>query len=227
MSNFDEVFRDADAVARYADGPPRFMPGYQDMQIMTAILMAETADETANILVLGAGGGLELKQFAEMHPRWRLTGVDPSKPMLDLARLHMGDLSDAPNLIEGVIDDAPAGPFDAACCLLTLHFLEAKERKRTLEEIRRRLKPGGAFVAAHCSFPQDTSQREKWLQRYAEFALAKGADSALVADAKTKVSSEIMLLDPQSDERLLKEAGFSRVAQFYAGFTWLGWVGYA
>lgn len=31
----------------------------------------------------------------------------------------------------------------------------------------------------------------------------------------------------EQDEAVLREAGFTGVSQFYAAFTWRGWVGYA
>src|SRR3546814_7306508 len=65
-------------------------------------------------------------------------------------------------------DLAPAGPFDGATCLLTLHFLDTEERIRTAAEIRKRLKPGAPFVAAHGSFPQGAGTRDRWLDRSEE-----------------------------------------------------------
>ncbi|MCZ9687220.1 class I SAM-dependent methyltransferase [Pseudomonas aeruginosa] len=53
---------------------------------MAGVLLAERAPADADILVLGAGGGPELKAFTEMQPGWRIYGVDPSAEMLDLAR---------------------------------------------------------------------------------------------------------------------------------------------
>ena len=41
------------------------------------------------------------------------------------------------------------------------------EWRRTVQEVRRRLKPGAPFVAAHFSFLQGEDQRELWLSRYA------------------------------------------------------------
>ena len=35
------------------------------------------------------------------------------------------------------------------------------------------------------------------------------------------------MLDPEQDETILRNAGFSDVALFYAAFTWRGWVAYA
>ncbi len=116
-------FSDPDAVARYAEGPPRMVPGFADMQRMARVLLADSAPDDARVLVLGAGGGLELKTFADSQPGWRFDGVDPSAPMLALARQAVGSHAGRVTLHEGYVDSAPIGPFDAAACLLTLHFM--------------------------------------------------------------------------------------------------------
>jgi tRNA (cmo5U34)-methyltransferase len=219
-------FSDPVAAARYAEGPPRFVPGFADLQRMSGILLAERAPENARVLVLGAGGGLELKAFAKAHSGWSFDGVDPAGEMLKLAARTLGTLASRARLHQGYIDDAPEGPFDAAACLLTLHFLDAEERRRTVAEIRRRLKPGAPFVAAHASFPQGEG-RARWLSRYAAFAIASGADRDRVEGARAAVDAHLSMLSPEQDEAVLRDAGFSDVTLFYAAFTWRGWVGYA
>src|SRR5512135_2281243 len=157
------AFSDPVAVARYADGPRRFVPGLADLHRMTGILLAERVPQGARVLVLGAGGGQELRALAEARPDWTFVGVDPSAQMLGLARQTLGASIARIELVHGYIDDAPVGPFDGAVCLLTLHFLDPAERLRTEREIRRRLVPGGPFVAAHGSFAQGTAERARWL----------------------------------------------------------------
>ena len=220
-------FSDPEAVSRYAEGPPRFVPGYADLHRMTRILLAERAAPDAQVLVLGAGGGLELKALAEAEPHWRFVGVDPAAAMLELAERTLGPLNARVQLHQGYIDDAPDGPFDAATCLLTLHFLDADERRRTAREIHRRLKPGAPFVAAHSSFPQADTERTRWLSRYAAYAIASGADPEKANTARAAVDANLSLLSPEQDARVLSEAGFRDVEMFYAAFTWRGWVGYA
>ena len=225
-STWQPHFSDPAAVARYAEGPPRFVPGYFDLHRMSGVLLAERAPENARVLVLGAGGGLELKAFATAQPGWTFDGVDPAGEMLKLAEHTLGPLASRARLHEGYIDDAPEGPFDAAACLLTLHFLDAAERRRTAFEIRRRLKPGAPFIVAHSSFPQDET-RAQWLSRYAAFAIASGADPEQAKGARAAVDAHLNMLSPEQDEAVLREAGFSDISLFYAAFTWRGWVGYA
>jgi len=186
-----------------------------------------TGDKTVDVLVLGAGGGLELRAMAQAHAGWTFAGVDPAAAMLDEARRVLGPDAARVAFCEGYIDDAPEGPFDAATCLLTLHFLDIQERTRTLRELRHRLKPGAPFVAAHSSFPQDGGARALWLSRYATFALASGADPEQVRKMREAVDDHVPMLSPEQDEAILRNAGFSDVTLFYAAFTWRGWVSYA
>jgi len=220
-------FSDPQAVARYAEGPVRQVPGFHAMQRMAALLLAESVPGDGEVLVVGAGGGLELKAFADAQPGWRFTGVDPSAEMLKLAMATLGPLASRVALVEGYIDAAPAGPYDGATCLLTLHFLPAEERLRTLKEIRRRLRPGAPLVVAHHSFPQDEAGKARWLQRYAAFAAASGVPAENAGNAAEAIGARLPLLAPEQDVALLQEAGFRAVELFYAGFTFKGWVAYA
>lgn len=219
MSESLAPFADPQAVARYAEGAPRNVPGYHAMQRMTTLLLAERVPEAARVLVVGAGGGLELKAFAEAHPGWTFDGVDPSAEMLKLAQRTLGPFGSRATLHQGTIDNAPIGPFDAATCLLTLHFLTLEERRRTAAEVHRRLKPGAPFVAAHFCIPQG-DERAVWLSRFAAYA---GIDP----DQAAVIDSRLTILSPEQDETILREAGFSNVSLFYAGFTFRGWVAYA
>lgn len=175
--HFLDAFADPAIVAGYEDNVRRFLPGLDALHRMTGLLVAETAPPDANILVVGAGGGMELRAMAESFPDWHFVGVDPSREMLRLAKRTLAGVARRVDLIEGTVDDAPPGPFDGATCLLTLHFLDPVEREATVRSIHRRLKPGASLVAAHGSFPQaGPDERMAWLSRYAAYAIASGAD---------------------------------------------------
>jgi tRNA (cmo5U34)-methyltransferase len=225
--HFLSAFSDPKAVARYAEGPRRFVPGFESLHRMTGILLAEHVPSDAAVLVLGAGGGLELKAMAEAYPAWRFVGVDPSEQMLEMAARTLGPLANRVDLVQGYIEDAPAGPFDAATCLLTLHFLKAPERQRTAQDVRRRLKPGAPFVVAHGSFPQGKDERALWMSRYAAYAIASGTDIEQANKARAAVEEGVNMISPEQDETILRNAGFADVSLFYAAFTWRGWIAHA
>jgi tRNA (cmo5U34)-methyltransferase len=227
MNERTEYFADPLAIARYAENPTRVVPGFTHLQRMATILLAERVPQDGRVLVLGAGGGLELKVFAEAHRDWCFDGVDPSDEMLKLADATLGPLASRVRMHLGYIDAAPEGPFDAAACLLTMHFVTLEERRRTLHEIHRRLKPGAPFVVAHLSFPQSETERALWLSRYAAFAVASGIEPNKAEIARAKIAAELPIIAPAEEEAILLEAGFSDVSLFYAGFAFRGWVAYA
>lgn len=219
-------FTNRAAIAGYAEDTPRKVPGYADLHRMAMLLLTEHAPRAANILVYGAGGGLELKAFADAQSGWRFVGIDPSEEMLDLARDVLGPLHRRVILQHGYIDDAPQGPFDGATCLLTLHFLDRKNRLEVLQSIHRRLKPAAPLIVAHHSCPP-RSDLKPWLTRSIVFADRAGHDLAKASASAETMLSCLPILSSDEDEALLREAGFSDVALFYAGFSFRGWIAMA
>ena len=208
----------------YLDGPPRQVPGFAGLHQMMSLLLAERVPEAGRVLVLGAGGGLELKALADQYPGWTFDGVDPSAGMLALAKQTVEPHGARVWLHEGYIDAAPAGPFDAATCLLTFHFIAREQRLETLRQIHCRLRPGAPFIVAHISFAQTEPERSRWIARHVAFG---GTDPAQAESARQAIGTRLTILAPEEEEVMLREAGFTDVSLFYAGLSFRGWIGYA
>jgi len=208
----------------YVQGPPRQVPGFDGLHRMMSLLLAERVPADGRILVLGAGGGLEIKSLADAHPGWSFDGVDPSADMLGIAESTVKPHRTRVELHEGYIDAAPEGPFDGATCLLTLHFVPRDQRLETLRQVHRRLRPGAPFVLAHISFAQTEPERSQWIARHVTYG---GVDPAQAESAKRAIATRLTILSPEEDEAMLREAGFGGVSLFYAGLSFRGWVAYA
>lgn len=224
MSQGDHTAFAADHARSYALATPRKVPGFDGLQRMVSQLLAESVPVKGRVLVLGAGGGLELKSMADAHPGWRFAGVDPSADMLEAARQIAAKHLARIELIEGYIDAAPLGPFDGATCLLTLHFVAAEQRLGTLRQIRRRLVPGAPFVVVHISFEQTEPERSRWISRHVVYG---GVSPEAAESARHAIATRLCVLSPEEDEAMLREAGFADVSLFYAGLSFRGWIGYA
>ena len=218
-------FADPVAVSTYAADTARKVPGLSDLHRMTALLLAEHAPAAAQVLVVGAGGGLELVAMAAAQPGWRFTGVDPSPAMLDLAREATAPHARRVHLVTGTVDHAPPGPFDGATCLLTLHFMDRVERLHTLREMHRRMRRGARLVVAHHAPPGPDAGR--WMAHSAAFARGAQADKAGAATAGRSMTERLPLFTPSEEEDLLRTAGFEDVALFYAALSLRGWVAIA
>jgi tRNA (cmo5U34)-methyltransferase len=221
-----DVFSDPAAVASYAERTRRSVPGFDVLHRIVEQILAESVPDEGRVLVVGAGGGLELRYLAERHAGWTFDGVDPSAQMLELARAAMGPLAARAVLHEGYVTEAPSGPFDAATCLLTLHFLPPEDRLGTLREIRDRLHPGGPLLTFHHSPPAGDA-RNAWLERHARYAAGPEGDPAQVARSAAALAGRLPLSSPEDEEALLREAGFREVGTYYTALTLRGWLAYA
>lgn len=215
------------ASSSYADGPPRQVPGFESLHRMVGQLLAERVPADGRVLVLGAGGGLELRALADAHAGWRFDGVDPSAAMLALAQQAVAPDSERVQLHEGYVEVAPAGPFDGAVSLLTFHFIPLEDRLETLVQLRQRLKPGAPLVLAHISFPQTEPARSRWIARHVAYGAAAGSTPAQLAAAEQAIGSRLSMLSPEAEEAMLARAGFVDIALFYAALSFRGWVAYA
>ena len=215
------------SVRSYGEGPPRQVPGYASLHRMVSLLLAERTPADGRVLILGAGGGQELRALAEAHSGWSFDGVDPSADMLQLAEQVVGPHHGRVRLHEGYVSDAPEGLFDAATCILTFHFIPRDQRLETLKHVRRRLKVGAPFVLVHLSFPQTEPERSTWINRHVAFGLPNGAKPAHVESARQAIRSKLTILAPEEEVAMLRDAGFSDASLFYAGLSIKGWVTYA
>ncbi|MCL6250577.1 class I SAM-dependent methyltransferase [Altererythrobacter sp. KTW20L] len=211
-------------VRRYDEFPPLFVPGYEASHAMAAAVLSERIGTQASLLVIGAGGGIEIARFARQFQGWRFTGVDPSQAMLDLASARLdAEAGEAQwSLVQGTAADAPEGPFDAATAFLCLSFVpDDGSRLEQLRAIRQRLKTGAPFLMIHAA--SEPARIERDFARFAEHARLRGAEPEVIDTAVSVNRTGIHILTPEREAELLVQAGFRLDGLFYRGLWIHGW----
>jgi 2-polyprenyl-6-hydroxyphenyl methylase / 3-demethylubiquinone-9 3-methyltransferase len=96
------------------------------------------------VLDVGCGGGLLAEEFARLG--CGVTGVDPSRESVEVARRHAAAEGLAIEYETGTGEQLPfeAASFDAAYCCDVLEHVDSVPA--TIEEIGRVLRPGGLFL---------------------------------------------------------------------------------
>jgi tRNA (cmo5U34)-methyltransferase len=126
------------------------LPDYERLQDELA---AATADRDARtILELGTGTGETARRVLARHPEARLTGIDESEDMLDVARTTVPQADLQQRRLE---DPLPPGPFDLVVSALAVHHLDGPGKQDLFARIAAALPPGGRFVLADVVIPED------------------------------------------------------------------------
>ena len=129
--------------------------GYEDHQLASIESAHDFYPYTARclpeepgikILDLGCGTGLELKEYFEINPTAKVTGIDLSPEMLNALREKFPHKE--MNLILGSYFDVPFGEneFDCAMSVESLHHFSKEEKVPLYKKLRAALKDGGYFI---------------------------------------------------------------------------------
>ena len=146
-SHYDEI---ADGYARHWG--PVIRPGAERVidLIRPVIERHPSADRAAHLLDVGTGTGTLAIAALERWPAIRVTGIDPSSGMLDLARRAAVERLEPAAAARFATEVAPAdhmpfddGAFDHAISSFVLQLV--RSRSAALREVRRVLRPGGTF----------------------------------------------------------------------------------
>lgn len=115
------------------------------------------------LLVIGAGGRNELAAWGPSNPKQTFTRVDPTDEILQIAenKLVKLGLENRVRLIRGTIDGLlpSESKFDAASCILVLHFIDGEQEKlKLLKSIKGHLKHGAPFVLVSAYGDRDNAE---------------------------------------------------------------------
>ena len=183
-------------------------------------------DADAKILVVGAGWGDEIVSLGLPNPRWKFVGVDLSEEMLDLARVRFA-AENFPNKVElhkTDVQDLKDENFDAATCVLTLHFVPDDGAKLALlKAIQKRLKRDAPFFSADGVREADETEYLENIAAWKRHAVNNGMPVEMI-DKFVENTMNLPIVTEQRELELLQEAGFSKPRKVYQGIHVGGWL---
>lgn len=221
---------DASRAGEYAHQSRVALAGYDACHELSACILAAALGEgkPARILVVGAGGTAgEIIAAARLEPDWSFVAVDPSPPMLDLARTYLieAGVLDRVEIVAGTAADLDSSPlFDAAIMIGVLHHLPSDAAKQAiLTQIAVRLRPAAPFVVAgnYRAYASQPLFLAAWANRWRMGGLAP--DEVRARMGKILQGAE----PPRSEEAvstLLREVGFDEPVRFFTSLFWGAWL---
>ncbi|WFA05565.1 class I SAM-dependent methyltransferase [Bacillus sp. HSf4] len=192
--------------------------------MMDRLLTVRLDQDEADVLVVGAGGGQELLTLGRRHPNWSYTGVDPSAHMLNLARhrLKNARLQLKADFIEGEVKKLEREhQYDAATCMLVLHFV--RDKRTFLQNIAARLTEGAPFFLAAIQGDLDSESFRWQMEAWKEHMLGNGISEPEWESFAASIGRQSHPVPAEEAEALLKESGFTNVTRFFSAYLIDGW----
>ncbi|WP_026076233.1 SAM-dependent methyltransferase [Noviherbaspirillum massiliense] len=206
------------------------LAGYDACHELAACMLSAQlgTGSAAKLLVVGAGGpAQEITRAGRMESNWRFTAIDPSEPMLEIARARIAEagMAGRTEVILGRVEDLPNEPaFDAATLVGVLHHLPGDEAKREiLRAISSRLKPGAPLILAgnHYAYASEPLMLKAWGERWR-------MHGATADEIKAKLGKILQGADPPHSEAavfaLLAGSGFASPKRFFSSLFWGAWI---
>jgi len=186
-----------------------------------AVWAMETCEPKPAILDVGAGTGLLSAFLLEKFPHARLTLMDISENMLDMARQRFAMRSGTEYIVCDYSQMDLGGPYDIVCSALSIHHLSPEDKRQLFGRIFSALKPGGMFVNADQADGETPYFSQRYLDYWNAFLRSGPMTEAQHAgilkrrdtlDRNEKLSVQLMWL---------AEAGFSDVDVVYKNRTFI------
>ncbi|MCR6109188.1 class I SAM-dependent methyltransferase [Bacillus sp. A301a_S52] len=230
MKHANMNWNDTNKVATYRESIPLKIPAYHTLHTMVSSFLTTGINEKEPaILIVGGGGGKELDVLAKRHPHWHYTIVDPSDRMLELAA-HVKEQLPFPHSVTLYHGDLSTITHDrlysAITCLLVAHFIENEKKLAFLQDLYRRLKPGGMLVITTMNDLQNHSSRLLHENAWQDFMNLMGCCPGQWDEFKSSFGKTTHLMTSNTFEQLLATTGFQPPTRFFSSFLINGWIAF-
>ena len=222
---------------RYARGATGYderirktFPFYETIHTAINAVLRVYLKPESELLIVGAGTGAEILELGRTNPRWRLLGVDPAQPMLDLAKekIEAAGLTDRVSLFNGLVGDLPIGKLcDGATSAMIMHFiLDDGGKMEFLRAIAAHLKPGAPFVLMDANGDLNAPESELLIEAWKQQQVLAGVKWDEVESGMKERKKAIHFVSSNRIEQLLAESGFHRIQRVFQNFILGGWIAF-
>jgi len=219
-SDYRHVKEKFDDYARQYDAQRSMLiPCFNDFYSI-AVSLADTDNQKPDILDIGAGTGLLSSMVLRKFPDARLTLIDISEKMLEVAKERLKAAAGVIYIVDDYTKHRFDKTYDIVLSSLSIHHLPDKQKKQLFQTIYSILNPGGMFINADQVLGStpflETLYKKDWKRKVENSALTtKDLQSAY---ERTKLDRMARLEDQL---RWLEEVGFSDVDCVYKYFNFV------
>lgn len=202
-------------------------PGYDTLHRTLSCLTNRLIPVDSDVLIVGAGTGVELVELGQMQESWEFTAVDPSAAMLRRAKQRVDEagIGDRITFVESPIEEVSIDrPFDGATSIFVSHFFsDLAARRRYFQSIGELLAPDAPLFVADLFGEPSTRRFQQSMDVWRTSLQRSGAPEKTVQEIFERIDERISFISEDHFGDVLKDAGFGTVERFYQCLRWGAW----
>lgn len=231
----DEVFRHNQAqivdfafteevTAVFPDMIRRSVMGYETMVPVTGLAAARHLGKSGLAFDLGCSLGattlaiLQQNESADIH----ICGIDSSAPMIEGAKQAITDPRAEFRLQD--IRDTDVSGADVVVLNLVLQFLEPTERLPLLRSLQTQLQKTGLLIVSEKVRHSDPEEHAYYDELHLAWKKANGYSELEIAQKRSALENVMQIDTEAAHEERFREAGFTRVRQWYRCMNWASFL---
>ncbi|MCP1307474.1 class I SAM-dependent methyltransferase [Paenibacillus tyrfis] len=218
VERFDEASSAYDSQRR------KLIPCFDDFY-QIAVSLTDEGNDAPSILDLGAGTGLFSAFMLQKHPRAKLTLVDLSGSMLEVARTRFSGVPNVTYMVGDYTTCEYREKYDIVISSLSIHHLADVEKQKVYRTAYALLNDNGLFINADQVLGDTPALEERYKQDWRRKVESSGLSAGEISSAYERTKLDRM---STLEEQLvwLKQAGFSDVDCIYKYFNFVVMAGW-
>lgn len=217
----------AEEAANYDDAIRRRIPLYREIQTLMASLLPFPKKEYLRVLDLGCGTGETSISLLKEYPLARVTGIDSSTDMLEVARKKVKHTTWR---VDFLCQDIRAfrldGEFDVIVSGFSLHFLTPDEKEEILRKCLALLKDGGMFIDSEAVLSPSEKVYNIYMDKWKDFMRSNGFSDEEIGSHILKFLRDVKPMTVDNQLGLMSKAGFRDVECYFKYLNWAVFGGY-
>ena len=219
---------DESVTAVFDDMLARSIPQLDTMRSSVFQVASRLVQPNTHVVDLGCALGASMAPLIDRfgaHNRY--VGIEASEPMADACRRRLESFIDA-GLVEIRHADLRTGYPDVQASLtlavLTLMFVPADDRLRTLTTAYRHTTPGGALILVEKILGNDAATNDLLVDLYHRHKEAMGYTREEIDRKRMALRDVLVPWSAAANERVLRQAGFAHVDCFWRCLNFCAWA---
>ena len=219
---------DESVTAVFDDMLARSIPQLDSMRSSVFQVASRLVQPNTHVVDLGCSLGASMAPLIEQFGgRNRYVGIEASKPMADACRHRL-----TPSIDAGWVairnTDLRAGYPDVQASVtlsvLTLMFVPAEDRPRTLATAYRHTTPGGGLILVEKILGNDSATDDLLIDLYHKHKEAMGYSREEIDRKALALRDVLVPWTAAANEQALHQAGFAHVDCFWRCLNFCAWV---